>query len=125
MPPPVWSRACKYLDCEFVPPLTRFVGRVPDGTCQFLSECETDDDCVWALDARECCGCPAYYPRSLLATDRCLAALEPGSSSDCPESLCASIRCALPTCPPQTGKCTANYLQAEAGVKACTASPSS
>jgi hypothetical protein len=117
--------SCRYLDCEFQPPLTRIVGRGSGGMCQFLSECETDDDCVWALDARECCGCPAYYPRSLLATDRCLAALEPGSSSDCPESLCASIRCAPPTCPPQTGKCTANYLQAEAGVKACSASPSS
>jgi hypothetical protein len=117
--------SCKYLDCQFEPPLTRIVGRGRDGTCQFLSECETDDDCVWAEDARECCGCPAYYPRSMLAADRCLAALEPGSSSDCPDSLCANIRCVAPTCPPQTGKCTANPRQAAAGVKACSASPNS
>jgi hypothetical protein len=113
--------SCMYVDCEFQPPLTRIVGRGPSGTCQFLSECETDDDCVWAVDARICCGCPAYYPRSFLATDRCLAALEPGSSSDCPESLCASVRCVMPTCPSQTGECTANPRQAAAGVKACSA----
>jgi hypothetical protein len=113
--------SCRYLDCEFQPPLTRIVGRGPGGTCQFLSECKTDDDCVWAIDARICCGCPAYYPRSLLATDRCLAALEPGSTSDCPESLCASVRCVMPTCPSQTGECTANPRQAAAGVKACSA----
>ena len=114
--------SCRYLDCELQPPLTRIVGRGPGGTCQFLSECETDDDCVWALDTRVCCGCPAYYPRSFLATDRCLAGLDPGSSSNCPESLCATIRCVMPTCLPQPGKCTTTPQQAAAGVKACTES---
>jgi hypothetical protein len=115
-----WPPGCQYADCAFFPPLTRIAGRGRDGTCQFLSECETDDDCVWALDARTCCGCPAYYPRSLLATDRCLAALESESSSDCPESTCATVRCAMPTCPPRTGACIAEPRQAAAGVRACT-----
>ena len=106
-----------------MPPLTRIAGRGPDGTCQFLSECETDADCVWALDVRQCCGCPAYYPRSFLASDGCLLSNEPGATSSCPDTVCAQVRCVPPVCLAQTGGCTADSRQAAAGVKACGSGP--
>jgi hypothetical protein len=111
--------SCDTTDCAFWPPLTRTVGRIAGGSCQFLSECETDADCVWTFDLRECCGCPAYYPRTLVASDGCLSTGEPNTATSCSNTVCGSVRCAQPSCPQQSAACTADSRQAAAGLKAC------
>jgi hypothetical protein len=114
---------CELVDCAFGLPPTRTAGRGPDGACQFISECASDGDCTNALDLRGCCGCPAVYPRALVATDPCLQDLAPGSASNCPSTTCGAVRCAQPACSPQVAICTSAGATAAVGLKVCGGDP--
>ena len=113
---------CELVDCAFTPPLTRVVGRGPDGTCQYISECETASDCLRASDLRECCGCPYYYPRALVEADGCLQ--DPATMVEwerCPDSTCRESSCMPHSCPAMPpALCSSTTAQAAAGLKACT-----
>jgi hypothetical protein len=113
---------CELVDCAFTPPLTRVVGRGPDGTCQYRSECATTADCARASDLRECCGCPYYYPRALVEADGCLQ--DPATTVEwerCPDSDCRQSKCVPHSCPSMPpALCTSNAAQAAAGLKACS-----
>jgi len=69
-PPP-----CPEIVCDWREPPTRTVKGLPDGSCAFESECETDADCTTALAWSICgCGCVQGVPRAMLDPARCLTA---------------------------------------------------
>jgi hypothetical protein len=116
-----WPTWCTTVDCAYIEPLTRVVGRGANGACQYLTECDSDDDCLRAIDARDCCGCPGYYPRALVAANPCLKDPVNPSGTDCTNPMCASVRCdnSDAYCPHLSVACTASAAQAAAGLKAC------
>ena len=93
-----WTVSCDNVDCTWGRPLTRLVEAIPGGSCNWKSECQTDADCVWAEDLRQCCTCGEAYPRSLVAQDPCLLAFgtQP-PSGPCTDTCQAD--CAQPPCP--------------------------
>jgi hypothetical protein len=112
---------CTTVDCAYSEPLTRVVGRGASGECQYLTECDSDDDCLWVIDARDCCGCPAHYPRALVANNPCLKDPVSPSGADCTNPICANVRCdnSDAYCPHLSVACSASAAQAAAGLKAC------
>jgi hypothetical protein len=113
---------CAWVDCAFTPPLTRVVGRGAEGRCQYLSECDTADDCLRASDLRQCCGCPDYVPRALVEADGCLQ--DPATVVEwqrCPDTTCRTSSCVPHSCPAMPpALCSSNAVQAAAGLRACT-----
>jgi hypothetical protein len=114
-----WPGLCDTTDCELVVPPSRVVGRGPGGACQFLSECETTDDCIWAIDIRDCCGCPAYYPRVLVEANDCLQDPANPSGTSCDYSICSSVKCAIPVCSYLPPACMNGDTQPGSGLKVC------
>jgi len=87
-----WDPECTRLDCMSAPPPTR-VAIAVDGQCQFAEECDTDDDCLIAVNMRACCSCGDAYPKALLLLNPCL---RPPSRSHVPEGClddCSTVRC--------------------------------
>lgn len=74
VPPP-----CPEIVCDWREPPTRTAKGLPDGSCAFESECETDADCAMALAWSICgCGCVQGVPRTLLDPGRCLTEPQAG-----------------------------------------------
>jgi hypothetical protein len=85
--------------------------RIPGGH----DPCVTDDDCMIAADATQCCSpCPDAYSKQHVASEACLATPSKLAAGDCRGScegqLCPGNVCATPpraVC--SAGKCTASH----------------
>ena len=107
--PPAWSRLSEQCSsqwgndcsgCSPVIPLWRLAGcNVMQNGCEFIPECEVDEDCVMAFDARECCPCPFAAPERLEVENICLGKVDGGSSlpASCTLNNCPDTPC--PPCP--------------------------
>jgi hypothetical protein len=110
---------CALVDCAFGFPPTRTAGRGLGGACQFVSECASATDCTWASDLRNCCGCPAVYPRALVVADPCLHDPVATSAPNCPSSVCSSVRCAQPVCSAGVVTCGSADAMTAPGLRVC------
>lgn len=89
---------CNLQTCEptlALAPWTRIAIR-SGSSCVFQSECDTDADCMPALNRSYCCACPQWVPRQLLSTDACYVSEGQVASSEC-ESCADVLDC--DTCP--------------------------
>lgn len=90
-----WRAGCPEITCNGscapAPPVSRTVARGSDGRCEFVSECESDDDCAVATDATSCCGCPESVPKALLAASECLVPTGTAAPANC--NSCGDVNC--------------------------------
>jgi hypothetical protein len=106
-----WTSNCDARACTWGRPLSRLVQALPGGSCNWKSECQTDADCVWAKDIRQCCTCGEAYPRSLVAQDLCLQAMPgtPPPAGTCPDPCLWD--CGQPPCPATRASCVGTPYQ--------------
>lgn len=93
-----WPSECDRVDCRDERPPSRAVERV-DGVCQFVDECQTIDDCVFATNMRVCCPCADVYPPGLVAQDVCLVLEGQQVPSACLPD-CTNVQCEMCIPPP-------------------------
>ncbi len=90
-----WPKECEVIDCDRPPPPSRLVQVTAAGGCAWTNECRTDSDCALARDARQCCGCGAGYPASLVSSEPCLhdMRLNQPAPAHCLPKACAGVKC--------------------------------
>lgn len=94
--------ACEAVDCD-LPPFQRVARKDPSGACVFADECTADTDCIPIVDARNCCECPAIFPKSLLSQDPCLHVEGDTTPAPAQCDLCNSeVECFCPVVPVPT-----------------------
>jgi hypothetical protein len=97
--------SCPEVVCDWREPPTRTAKGLPDGTCTWDSECQTDADCAMALAWSTCgCGCVQGVPRALLDPTSCLT--EPQADPP-PGDGCSPICDAM--APPCSQSCVAGW----------------
>lgn len=85
---------CALVDCAPPAPTSREALR-GDGACMFADECETDADCVLALESTSCCACLVSMPKRIVDQALCVTAEgESPDSSVCGGDDCATVLCA-------------------------------
>ncbi len=93
---PTQNLACPTMSCPgHCPPValpSHALALDTTGACQFVSECQTADDCGAFRDATECCDCAAAFPRSFATTQACLVGQNEMSPAEC--ASCQSGDCA-------------------------------
>jgi len=77
--------------CGFIEPRSRMAEPDPAGSCEFVSECDTAEDCVVLRDATSCCACPSAFPKAFAGESACLVA--PGVPAPERCAGCAEIEC--------------------------------
>lgn len=87
---PKW---CSQVDCAMRPPPSRLTERDATGQCVFVDECQTDADCVWASDQRQCCSCGEAVPKLLFDRDPCFGPRPPGSPETCTDACTEEPAC--------------------------------
>jgi hypothetical protein len=94
-----WTTNCDAVDCTWGEPPSRLVQGVPGGGCAWADECQTDEDCVLAVnyDRVECCPCGRGYPRALLGKLPCLVQQPCIDSPSCyPQGCAGPVQCDMP-----------------------------
>lgn len=111
-------KMCEVVDCDSPPPPSRLVQVTPGGGCGWMNECRVDSDCAPARDARQCCGCGAGYPVSLVSREPCLhdMRLNHPAPSHCTPKGCDGVKCK--PCPGVSkATCLASSVK---GINRCT-----
>ena len=87
-----WPEECAYIDCMPAPPPSRAVECGPDG-CEFVGECEENEECGLVVDTRKCCFCPEVWPLSMVSHVPCLVRSGDPIPAGCRPPECENILC--------------------------------
>jgi len=92
------AMGCETVRCTTPPVPSRVAAPLPDGSCSYADECESDLGCDLARDASEFCGCSDAHSIWEIEADGCLYSEINHTVEDCPSPVCGAVA-PCPTCP--------------------------
>jgi hypothetical protein len=113
-------KECQYIDCIGKHTVSRIAKRVLDGSCVFASECDTNADCAWGINWRNCCDCGNVYPRAILDADPCLVDVKKPLTGVCKDQCLDNVLCEPCLVAPEV-KCVTGRANDKTGnIKVCS-----
>jgi 2-phospho-L-lactate guanylyltransferase (CobY/MobA/RfbA family) len=97
---------CSVIDCAPEVAPSRVAASDGAGGCRYADECQRNEDCAVAFDARVCCACRESMPVSLLTSNACL--LRDGAATPAPASCTCTtpVQCGMCAVPPSAATCS-------------------